>query len=104
MSKHALALVMGYKTKCPLCGDVMKALTRDSCSDKLTKHIDNKCKAAKLLKVYDKAGLLNDLLVFNQGRVLGDKLKKILKDFSIDEIRDELDLLEQVGVPPLQGE
>ena len=85
-----------YHTKCKLCGKKITGMTEETCQKALISHIDNECEGAKQLREWSSAGIYLEMMKIIREDELVKRLQKILKDYTVEEIRQALDLVELV--------
>ena len=83
-----------YEVKCSLCKQKIKATSEEECRKRLSDHIDNECETAKTMRDWDKRGIYKEMMGFLREEALTKDLKKLLKHYSLDELKDALDKLE----------
>lgn len=83
-----------YEVKCKLCGKKIRSTKKGGCGELLIQHIDNECEIAKAMKDWEKRGIYKEMMGFLREEGLDKDLKKLLKHYSIEEIRNALERLE----------
>jgi len=86
-----------YEVKCKLCGEKIRSAEKSGCQELLVKHIDNECKIAKTMKDWEQRGIYKEMMGFLKIEGLDKDLKKLLKHYSIEEIKDAIERLEVKG-------
>jgi len=93
MKKDKIGIV-AYKTSCTLCGQKFVGIDKDKISKELVKHIDNECKTAKDMKSWEEKGIFNEMMAMIRIDAIRKDVKKLLKNYTIEEIRKALEDLE----------
>jgi len=94
--KKKRKIVIGYQTKCQLCGEKIQGTSKEQCQERLVEHIDNKCKSASFMRGLEEQGIYKETIQIMRGESLARKLKKLSKTYSIKEIQRELEMLEDL--------
>lgn len=83
-----------YEVKCSLCGQKIRGSTSAECKQRLSSHIDNDCKTASTMRDWKKQGIYKEMMSFIRGDQLTEKLKKLLKHYTVEEIKEALETIE----------
>jgi len=83
-----------YETKCRLCGQKIRSPEKGGCQKLLEDHVDNECETAKTYRDWDKRGIYKKMMGFLRLSALDKDLKKLLKHYSVEEIKDAVERLE----------
>lgn len=86
--------IVVHEVKCRLCGEKIQAATDEECRQKLCDHIDHGCETAKHMREWQSEGIDKEMLGLLSQESLIDKLKKLLKKVSLEDIRDALEKIE----------
>lgn len=86
-----------YQTNCKLCGHKIQGVSEEQCRERLIAHIDSQCKGASFVRDLGERGIYKETIQIMRGESLARKLEKLLKTYSIGEIRRELDMLEEAS-------
>jgi len=82
--------IIGYKVSCTLCGKKLTDISDEKLKKKLVKHVDNECKAAKDMKSWEEKGIFNEMMKLIRLEAISKDIKKLLKKYTIEEIRNAL--------------
>lgn len=83
-----------YEVKCSLCGQKIRGVTDKECRERLSSHINNDCETAKTMRSWEKQGIYKEMTGFLRQDALIRKLKKLLKHYTIEEIKNGLESIE----------
>jgi len=83
-----------YEVKCRLCGQKIRSISQDECEQKLSHHIDNECAIASTMRDWDKRGIYKEMMEYIAQEALIDELKKLLKHYTIEQIKEALENIE----------
>lgn len=81
-------------TKCSLCGQKIQGITEEEARRKLVSHIDDDCTTATTLRSWEEQGIYKEMVGLVRLRSLDKVLRRLLKRYSIDEIRETLEMME----------
>lgn len=84
-----------YEVKCCLCRQKIQSPTKDECKQNLSQHIDNECKVASTMRDWDRQGIYKEMISFLREDALIDKLKKFLKHYTIEQMKEALEEIER---------
>lgn len=84
-----------YEVKCKLCEITIRATTEKECREALVSHIDNDCTGAKWLRELGRKGIYRETIQFLRIEELEKKLRRLLKKYTIEEVRRVLEVLEE---------
>lgn len=83
-----------YTVKCSLCGRKMMEATSELLRGRLVTHIDDECEVAKTMRRWEEQGIYKQMMsLLREGELIKD-LRKLLKHYSIEEIRKALETIE----------
>ena len=82
-----------YEAKCSLCGKKIRSPEKGGCQKLLADHIDNECETARTMRNWEKQGIYKEMVGFLREEALDKNLKKLLKHYSLDELKDALERL-----------
>jgi len=94
MIPNEVGKIVLFQAECGLCGQKVTGITRDEARALLRIHIDRVCTIAKLMRELKEAGIYKEVVYIWRMEALEKKLKRLLKDYSADEIGQALELLE----------
>ncbi len=83
-----------YQVNCRLCGEKLQAPTSEELKQKLHDHIDKECKAAQRMRGWEKDGIFKDMMHVLRDQALSDALEKLVKKYSLEEVKDALETIE----------
>lgn len=83
-----------YEVKCSLCGEKIRSPEKGGCRELLSSHIDNDCKTVKQMREWEKQGVCKEMMGLLRLQGLDKDLKKLLKHYSFEEIKDAIERLE----------
>jgi len=92
--KKEKAIIVAYKTSCSLCGKKFVGVEKDKLSKEVVKHIDNECKTAKDMKSWEEKGIFKEMMAMIRQDQIRKDVKKLVKSYSIEEIRKALEDIE----------
>jgi len=87
-----------YKVSCNLCGEKLTDVSKESLEKKLENHVDKECETVKQWKSWKKKGIYNQMMSIIRSDVIRKDVKKLLKNYSAEEIRKALEDLEIEGI------
>ena len=90
--------IIGYKVSCTLCGKKLMDISDEKLKKKLTKHVDNECKTAKEMKSWEEKGIFKEMMALLRLDAIRKDVKKLLKNYTIEEIRKTLEAIEIEGI------
>lgn len=96
MSKEKTSLI-AYKTICSLCGKKFIGSSKEEIQKELVSHIDNECKTAKDMKSWEEKGIFKEMMALIRKDVIRKDVKKLLKNYTAEEIREALTDIEIEG-------
>ena len=82
-----------YQVKCSLCGQKIQSAEKDGCKELLSKHVDNECESVKTMRGWEKEGIFKEMMALLRLEGLNKHLKKLLKHYTIEEIKEALENL-----------
>ena len=83
-------LQVAYKTSCTLCGKKLVSISKEKLHKNLVNHVDDECKTAKDMKSWEKKGIFKEMMALLRLEVIREDVKKLLKNYTIEEIREAL--------------
>lgn len=83
-----------WQTECGLCKKKFKGMTKEEVEKIRNEHVKNDCKVAQTLIEWDKKGITQDMVKFYEMDALETKLKKLIKEYTFEKVKDMLDSLE----------
>jgi len=89
-----MATILGFQTKCKLCGVLIKGYTKAEVTKKFHHHIDNECRVAQKMKEWEKEGVYNEMMTMLSQSALIDSLEKLVKKYSLEKVKEALETIE----------